>query len=64
VKVARRVRRAGCGTHRGQPRQGATARPNWRHTRRGDKHVTVIIDLTPIAYWDNRARNVPLGDGM
>ena len=20
----------------------------WRHTRRGDKYVTVIIDLTPI----------------
>lgn len=20
----------------------------WRHTRKGDKHVTVIIDLTPI----------------
>ena len=33
-------------THQGQPRQGATVRPNWRHTRRGDKYVTVIIDLT------------------
>jgi transposase len=35
-------------THHGQPWHGATARPNWRHTRRGDKYVTVIIDLTPI----------------
>jgi transposase len=35
-------------THPGQPGQGATARPNWRHTRKGDKYVTVIIDLTPV----------------
>ncbi|HHV20904.1 MAG TPA: ISL3 family transposase [Propionibacterium sp.] len=34
-------------THPGQPEQGATARPNWRHTRYGDKYVTVVIDLTP-----------------
>ncbi len=34
-------------THHGQPWQGATARPNWRHTRFGDKFVTVVIDLTP-----------------
>ena len=34
-------------THPGQPEQGATARPNWRHTRFGDKFVTVVIDLTP-----------------
>ncbi len=34
-------------THPGQPEQGATARPNWRHTRFGDKYVTVVLDLTP-----------------
>jgi transposase len=33
-------------THRGQPRQGATARPNWRPSRIGvDRAVTIMVDL-------------------
>ena len=48
VKVARRVRRAARETERQQCRHRAPDRPNWRHTRRGDKYVTVIIDLTAI----------------
>ena len=31
-----------------QYRHRAPDRPNWRHTRGGDKYVTVIIDLTPV----------------
>ena len=43
-------------THRGQPRHRAPGRPNWRHTRRGDKYVTVIIDLTPVRAGTGPAR--------
>ncbi|WP_256695454.1 MULTISPECIES: transposase [Actinomyces] len=28
----------------------------WRHTRRGDKYVTVIIDLTPVRHEAGPAR--------
>ena len=50
-------------THHGQPRQGATARPNWRDTRRGDKYVTVIIDLTPIRDGSGPARLLDMVEG-
>ena len=32
----------------------------WRHTRKGDKYVTVIIDLTPVR--DGTGRTARLGD--
>jgi transposase len=50
-------------THHGQPWQGATARPNWRHTRKGDKYVTVIIDLTPIRDNTGPARLLDMVEG-
>ena len=50
-------------THHGQPWQGATARPNWRHTRRGDKYVTVIIDLTGIRDRTGPARLLDMVEG-
>ncbi len=50
-------------THPGQPEQGATARPNWRHTRRGDKYVTVIIDLTPVRDGTGPARLLDMIEG-
>jgi len=50
-------------THREQSRQGATARPNWRHTRRGDKYVTVIIDLTGIRNKTGPARLLDMVEG-
>ena len=28
----------------------------WRHTRRGDRYVTVMIDLTPVRYRSGPAR--------
>ena len=64
----RRKSHAGFGgraveTHQGQPWQGATARPNWRHTRRGDKYVTVIIDLTPIRDRTGPARLLDMVEG-
>jgi transposase len=50
-------------THPGQPGQGATARPNWRHTRAGDKYVTVIIDLTGIRDGTGPARLLDMVEG-
>ena len=50
-------------THHGQPWQGATARPNWRHTRHGDKYVTVIIDLTAIRTCAGPARLLDMVEG-
>jgi len=35
----------------------------WRHTRRGDKYVTVIIDLTPIRYGTGPARLLDMVQG-
>ena len=35
----------------------------WRHTRRGDKYVTVIIDLTPIRDGTGPARLLDMVDG-
>ena len=35
----------------------------WRHTRRGDKHVTVIIDLTPIREKTGPARLLDMLEG-
>jgi transposase len=35
----------------------------WRHTRRGDKYVTVIIDLTPIRDGTGRARLLDMVEG-
>lgn len=35
----------------------------WRHTRRGDKHVTVIIDLTPIRDGSGPARLLDMVEG-
>ena len=35
----------------------------WRHTRKGDKYVTVIIDLTPIRDSTGRARQLDLVEG-
>jgi transposase len=50
-------------THPGQPGQGATARPNWRHTRRGDNYVTVIIDLTGVRDGTGPARLLDMVEG-
>ena len=35
----------------------------WRHTRRGDKYVTVIIDLTPVRDKTGRARLLDMVEG-
>ena len=35
----------------------------WRHTRRGDKYVTVIIDLTPIRHGTGPARLLDMVEG-
>ena len=35
----------------------------WRHTRRGDKFVTVIIDLTPIRDGTGPARLLDMVEG-
>src|SRR4029079_11974780 len=35
----------------------------WRHTRRGDKYVTVIIDLTPIREGTGPARLLDMVEG-
>ena len=35
----------------------------WRHTRRGDKYVTVIIDLTPISQATGPARLLDMVPG-
>ena len=35
----------------------------WRHTRRGDKYVTVIIDLTPVADRSGPARLLDMVEG-
>ena len=35
----------------------------WRHTRRGDKYVTVIIDLTPIRAGTGPARLLDMVEG-
>jgi transposase len=35
----------------------------WRHTRRGDKYVTVIIDLTPVAERTGPARLLDMVEG-
>ena len=50
-------------THPGQPGQGATARPNWRHTRKGDTYVTVVIDLTPVRDDTGPARLLDMVEG-
>ena len=35
----------------------------WRHTRRGDKYVTVIIDLTPIRDRSGPSRLLDMVEG-
>ena len=35
----------------------------WRHTRRGDKFVTVIIDLTPVRDGTGAARLLDMAEG-
>ena len=35
----------------------------WRHTRRGDKYVTVIIDLTPVRDRTGPARLLDMVEG-
>lgn len=35
----------------------------WRHTRRGEKYVTVVIDLTPIRDGTGPARLLDMGEG-
>ena len=35
----------------------------WRHTRRGDRYVTVIIDLTPVRDRSGPARLVDVAPG-
>jgi transposase len=35
----------------------------WRHTRRGDKYVTVIIDLTPIRQGTGSSRLLDMVEG-
>jgi hypothetical protein len=35
----------------------------WRHTRRGDKYVTVIIDLTGIRHGTGPARLLDMVEG-
>ena len=35
----------------------------WRHTRRGDKYVTVIIDLTPVRDGTGPARLLDMISG-
>lgn len=35
----------------------------WRHTRRGDKYVTVIIDLTPACDGSGPARLLDMAEG-
>ncbi len=42
------------------PRPGPA---NWRHTRRGDKYVTVIIDLTPIRNGTGPSRLLDMIEG-
>ena len=37
--------------------------PCWRHTRQGDKYVTVIIDLTPVRDGTGPARLLEMVDG-
>lgn len=68
--------RAGCGENRTsgsagglgkrtqeQSRHRAPSRPNWRHTRGGDKYVTVIIDLTPVQDKTGPARLLDMIEG-
>ena len=35
----------------------------WRHTKRGDKYVTVIIDLTPVRHRSGLARLLDVAPG-
>lgn len=35
----------------------------WRHTRKGDKEVTVIVDLTPVREWTGPARLLDIVEG-
>ena len=35
----------------------------WRHTRRGDKYVTVVVDLTPVRNGDGPARLLDMVEG-
>ena len=35
----------------------------WRHTRRGDRYVTVMIDLTPVRHRSGPARLVDVVPG-
>ena len=63
MRVARRVRRAVRGNGAAASRHRAPGRPNWRHTRKGDKFVTVIIDLTPIRNGSGPARLLDLVEG-
>lgn len=46
-----------------QCRHRAPGRPNWRHTRKGDKYVTVIIDLTAIRAGTGPARLLDMVEG-
>ncbi len=64
----RRESHAGFGgrpgeTERQQCRHRASGRPNWRHTRKGGKYVTVIIDLTPIRDGTGPARLLDMVEG-
>ena len=35
----------------------------WRHTRRGDRYVTVVIDLTPVRHRNGPARLLDMVPG-
>ena len=64
----RRESHAGFGgrpgeTERQQCRHRASGRPNWHHTRKGDKYVTVIIDLTPVRDGRGPARLLDMVEG-
>ena len=50
-------------TERRQRRHRAPGRPDWRHTRKGDKYVTVIIDLTAIRDGTGPARLLDMVEG-
>ncbi len=64
MRIARRVRWAAPGKRNDS--NAATAprgRPYWRHTRKGDKYVTVVIDLTPIRAGTGPSRLLDMVEG-
>ncbi len=46
-----------------EPRAARVDEHVWRHTRKGDKYVTVIIDLTPIRDRSGPARLLDMVEG-